>query len=516
MSVYKPERYASHIIKLRIGRRYRKFPGVNDKSASKGLERQIKRLIAVQASYEPTPTDLQKWLLELPNRLPRLHKKLVEEGVVTRTAVDSGRPLSELLYGEVVPKEGFDAQLKLYHRNGNTEEDAQRKVLASNPELYDLPFVGWLQSLVSAGRSAEYALLRAARVRLIIDGCKFKRYEDIDGEKVRVWLDTRRREKPDFGHATSNHHLKAFRSFVKWARSTLKREYEPNPLTNVATINEKLDIRRKRRAPKPDEFKRLMEAVKTVGTIFGLPAEDREMLYRVAVGMALRAGECHSLAPESFQFGAELNEVKVVAAYSKHRREDWVPIPGNLLKRLGKWLRGKTPGQQLWPGTWINDPAEMLRRDLAAAGIEYKTDEGYFDFHATRHGGITLGSDELPFAKLMKFARHSKPELTMRYTHTDREELHEAVADLPAPDEPRAKKTTGPVASGKSDQKSDHAAFAGNQDMTLVDMKCPHCEMKISPDDVRAYVSDDASCHQRARRDSNPQLPDRQSGTLTN
>jgi len=34
----------------------------------------------------------------------------------------------------------------------------------------------------------------------------------------------------------------------------------------------------------------------------------------------------------------------------------------------------------------------MLRQDLAAAKIEYRTDAGYFDFHAARHTGITRGS----------------------------------------------------------------------------------------------------------------------------
>ncbi|CAN5532790.1 hypothetical protein BH09PLA1_BH09PLA1_18400 [soil metagenome] len=520
MSVYKPAGYASHIIKFRIGRRYRKFPGLKDKGASRTVEGKIKLLIAIRASHEPMPPDLQSWLLELPSRLPSLHEKLIVEGLLPRSAADSARPLSELLYGVIEPAPGFEDKLKLYHRNGNTDDDARRKVMALHPELYSLKFVGWMQCLMSKGRPADYALLRTARARRMFDGCGFKQYEDIDGNEASVWLANQRKEVPNFGHTTSNHHLKAARSFVKWARKTLAREHEPNPLSDVATMNEKEDIRRKRRAPSADEFKRLMKAVRKNGTICGLPAADRAMLYRVAQTEALRAGECYSLVPESFQFTDTLNEVVVIAAYSKHRREDHVPIPTELLRPLRKWLKNKTPGEKLWTGNWIDDPADMLRRDLEAAKIDYHTPDGYFDFHATRHGGITIGSRTMSLVHLMKFARHGKAELTLRYTHTSREELHEAAADLPAPDQPRVKKSTGPASSGnpghQPDQKSDHAAFAAMQRLSSDGIACPCCQIRISPDFVRAYAMSDTSCHQRARRDSNPQPPDRQSGTLTN
>jgi hypothetical protein len=47
MSVYKPKGYDIHLIKLPIAARQQRFPGVTDKTASRGLERQLKRLIAL-------------------------------------------------------------------------------------------------------------------------------------------------------------------------------------------------------------------------------------------------------------------------------------------------------------------------------------------------------------------------------------------------------------------------------------------------------------------------------------
>ena len=43
--------------------------------------------------------------------------------------------------------------------------------------------------------------------------------------------------------------------------------------------------------------------------------------------------------------------------------------------------------------------------DLDRAGTAYKTRDGYFDFHATRHGAITSGSQVMRLNVLKEFAR---------------------------------------------------------------------------------------------------------------
>src|SRR5262249_13175971 len=89
------------------------------------------------------------------------------------------------------------------------------------------------------------------------------------------------------------------------------------------------------------------------------------------------------------------------------------------------WLKTKPPGQPLWPGRWCEEAAAMLRHDLVPAKIPYKTSDGYFDFHATRHTGITRGSEVMRIDQLKAFARHAKIETTMKYVHTDKKELRE-------------------------------------------------------------------------------------------
>jgi hypothetical protein len=94
-------------------------------------------------------------------------------------------------------------------------------------------------------------------------------------------------------------------------------------------------------------------------------------------------------------------------------------------------LAKKPKRKRLWPGRWYREAAEMLRKDLDQAGIEYKTNEGYLDFHATRHTAITRGSKVIRIVDLKTYARHAKLETTMRYCHTDTHELREQVNALP-------------------------------------------------------------------------------------
>jgi hypothetical protein len=76
----------------------------------------------------------------------------------------------------------------------------------------------------------------------------------------------------------------------------------------------------------------------------------------------------------------------------------------------------------------------MIRRDLAAAGLEYRDEDGlYADFHALRHSFISnLGRANVPLTMAQKLARHSKPELTSNvYTHIRISDKAAAIGLLP-------------------------------------------------------------------------------------
>jgi integrase len=108
--------------------------------------------------------------------------------------------------------------------------------------------------------------------------------------------------------------------------------------------------------------------------------------------MGLRASESASVTPESFVLRDDGQQVQVQAGYSKHRREDVLPMPDFLARWLQRFLRHRAWWAAALAGAWVDNAAAMLRADLERAGIAYKTDDGYLDFHATRHGALTSGS----------------------------------------------------------------------------------------------------------------------------
>jgi len=187
-----------------------------------------------------------------------------------------------------------------------------------------------------------------------------------------------------------------------------------------------------RRAPTEAELTALIHAAETGPVHHGLTGADRAAAYRLASGTGLRVSELKSLTPESFDLNSNPATVTVAAAYSKRRRQDCQPLSSGLVAMVRGWLASKAPGEPVLrlPG---RRSAEMLRVDLAAAGVPYTTSAGRFDFHAHRHGYISevvAGGASVRTAQ--ELARHSTPTLTIgRYGHTRIADVAAAVEALP-------------------------------------------------------------------------------------
>jgi len=185
------------------------------------------------------------------------------------------------------------------------------------------------------------------------------------------------------------------------------------------------------------------------------------MLYRLAVETGLRAGELASLTPASFYL-ADLDAatVKVTAAYSKHRRDDILPLRRDMAEAVATFIAGKPADARLFavpPRT-----AEMIQTDLAAAreawikaAITRQEKESrrttafladtdgsgrVVDFHALRHSFLTrLARSGVAPAVAKSLARHSTIVLTMdHYTHTLIGDERAALDKLPSINAPRA------------------------------------------------------------------------------
>jgi site-specific recombinase XerD len=369
-------------------------------------------------------------------------------------------------------------------------------------------------------RTLGHILETVSDVDAILTGCGFVYWDDLNAEVLKQWLNHQRQLREDFGPTTANHYITSIKAFISWCQQQLKRYGEANPFDQIEKFNTQEDIRRPRRPATADEIGKIVNATDVVGTVKGISAEDRAMLYQVALTLALRARECRSLYPENFTRDDDGLNVIINAADEKARRGAKIPVPAGLAAILEPWLAKKPKGRPLWPGNWYREAAEMLCEDLKVAGIECKTNDGYLDFHATRHTAITRGSRVMPVVDLKTFARHAKIETAMRYVHTDKQELRAGVDKLPViggnDGASSANKNDSKAPSEKCVRKCVRASGSTSQRASFSRTIWQRLRNDATPWQAKELSSNDMKCLQRARRGSNPQPPDRQSGTLTN
>lgn len=244
---------------------------------------------------------------------------------------------------------------------------------------------------------------------------------------------------------TANHALGALKSFLRFLWGCGQLASLPGWVTMLATANERTDRRRVRRVMSPTEIRLLLTATRS-GPDFAtrrgprvgkrdstqlrvMTGWDRYWLYRLALETGLRASELASLTPESFDL--EVGTVKVAAAYSKHRRDDTLPLAPVTIIALGAHFIWKRPGERIFETP--EKPGKMLARDLAAANIPIETTAGVIDFHSLRHtfisGLIERGTDPKTAQDL---ARHSTVTLTIdRYSHTTEARRRAAIEAIP-------------------------------------------------------------------------------------
>jgi integrase len=113
----------------------------------------------------------------------------------------------------------------------------------------------------------------------------------------------------------------------------------------------------------------------------------------------------------------ENNTLNIKPKNEKARRGASLPLDISLSNLLKEFSSTKLPTAKIF-----NVPertSTMLQIDLRAAGIEYKTTDGYVDFHSLRHtfGTLLALSGTKPQVAQM-LMRHSDPRLTQNlYTH---------------------------------------------------------------------------------------------------
>jgi integrase len=236
---------------------------------------------------------------------------------------------------------------------------------------------------------------------------------DLTASRVQSFLADLRDEGTSI--QTSNHYLRAIKQLTRWM--VKDRRSHDDPLQFVSMLNVSTDRRHDRRPLAEAEFSALLQAARAGRSVLGMEGPDRAMLYAVAAYTGLRASELASLTRQSFRLDDDTPTVTVQAAYSKHRRQDVLPLHPSLVAMIRPWLFAKPTWGRIWPGKWAEykTAGKMMQVDLKAAGVEYIDAHGlYADFHALRHTFITnmMKSGVNP-KTAQALARHSTIDLTM-------------------------------------------------------------------------------------------------------
>jgi len=322
----------------------------------------------------------------------------------------------------------------------------------------DRPLAEHLQAyrrcLETENAGAVHVERTVARIAALLDGCAFKTWEDLDGDKVLEYLAVQRSSAErgaakihGFGIATSNHYIAAIKSFSRWLaggrRKGLSKKLVPSDkLYSLRKLEDDGAVRVDRRSLTEQQFDELLRGTRSSATaIRGLTGEDRHALYTVAAYTGFRASELAALSPVSFRLDAREPLVYLKGTNTKNKKAVEQPLHPDVAELLRGYLQGKDRKAPVWPGkadapheSWHKHAADMLRRDLEAAGIPYIDDDGkVFDFHALRGQYITsLARAGVELQMAQKLARHSTPTLTANvYTKLRLDDKVAAVAKLP-------------------------------------------------------------------------------------
>jgi integrase len=391
--------------------RERRLPGFYDRGATRELGNKLDRLARLRAARQTLDAETRLYVESLP---PATRSKLASWGLLDTRSHGESRPLREHL-------------------------------------------VEYEQALRDSGASADHVRKTVRRVAAVLDGTGAKVLSELSAPAVLRYL-AERRSKPrsdgGLSAASSNHYLTALKMFARWL--VRERRATENPLAHLPKLNPETDRRHVRRALEPDEAGRLLLATRSGPIRFGMAAESRYWLYRLALETGLRSNELRSLTAASFGLTGREPSVTVEARHAKNRRTATLPLRLETAGELRASLAGKAPAARVFPDMPpAGDVAAMFREDLAAARAGWLAEAGepaeraerergaflrtpddsgrVLDFHSTRVSFATfLAAVGIPLKVIMELGRWSTPQLALKtYARTLAGSLGDAVGRLP-------------------------------------------------------------------------------------
>lgn len=278
-------------------------------------------------------------------------------------------------------------------------------------------FQGYIADLAAQKRDADYVYNVEKRLSKLASEAGWKQLRDVSADSFQAW-----RARQNAAAKTLNDYLAAASAFFRWMECNGRATY--NPLKFVRKVEGRGNERRKRRAFTLDEMNRLLDV-----------SSSRQIGYLAAFFTGLRRSELEQLQWGDVHLDTDPPFLSARASTTKnHRRADIVLHP-----QLEAELRKRRPADvrasdSVFPVGSIAS-MEMMRKDLAAAGIPYKDDQGrQADFHALRGSLCThLAVHGIDPHTRKEIMRHSELSLTLKnYTDVRQLKTSEAIRVLPA------------------------------------------------------------------------------------
>jgi len=398
----------------------------------------------------------------------------------------------------------------------------------------------------AANRDPQHISTTVGYIRAICKHREFGSVADITADGVNGyagWLKDQGRST-----RTVQAYLTAIKGFTRWL--TANHKLPRDPLASVKRPNPKSDRRRERRMLLPEEWQWLRATLAEGSERYGMSAEERMLLYAVAIQTGLRSSELRSLTRGRLFLDTDEPFITCKAGSTKNRKDARQHIQPALAEMLLNHIATKAPqtpvfnmpprpevaemfradvadARHAWVKAAKQDPEEHVRR-LQSDFLGEKNHEGeWLDFHSLRHAcGAWLAMAGAHPKAVQSVMRHSTITLTMdTYGHLFPGQDAATVARFPSmvdtePVSLRATGTEGAIrAPGRIDDSATQsrqksAAHAQHSGRDLVPDGAtgrengePVPRNGTSPNPLRvAGLCDDVRDNAKRRaRDSNPQ-----------
>jgi integrase len=362
--------------------------------------------------------------------------------------------------GKRVVVQGYTDRQATEQKARDLERDAAQRregLVTVDRDKADMPFGealdAYLVDLERLGRDETYRYNIRKLLEKLSRECRWPTLASVRAEPLRKWLAARAKDgpagedgKPRWrGKAprTLNEYLATAETFLDWCRGQDPPWLAGNPLERIERADES-DKRRVRRSLIPEQLQRFLRL-----------CGDRRYVYLTAALSGLRRKELRLLQWGDVVLDGDFPHIQLRARATKAKRPDVLPINPELLELL----RSIRPADAT-PATPVFASVPAMRtykRDLAAAGIPYKDEQGrQADFHALRMAfGTYLQRAGVPIRTAMQLMRHSDIRLTAKvYTDPTLLDTAGAVAKLPRLGDGPAEAEEQKADDGKDGQKA--------------------------------------------------------------